>query len=472
VLIVASGGMLINNGTVDNYGAIENSGTFTNTTGTVNDYGTITGTAPSGAVTTASTVPQDFTATPGIGQAALSWTALTNFGGGSSISKYEVTNDNWTTTTDVTSGTTYTFTGLTNGTTHTFKVRGVNNQNVTLAEASATATPTGGGTPPPYNPGGNGGGGTNPPAAPDTSASSTTISNGGITLAGVSYPIEKQSDGSWLIVVPFGTDLTSLAITFALPTGATCQPPSGSPQDFSGGPITYTVTSANGTKTEQYVVRVNAAPATVTPGDIVDASGGGSAWTLNAKRNANGSYGVALIAPTSGLTSATRLPDGIYVVIGNAASWSGVSLALLDAEGNVIAGYDNAPFSGRGAGEPYRLRITGTVTDKAALEAISLSGIQFRYDDEPGVIYEQNFALSVTFGAIGDVNVNVDEGNGSSRGGGCSTGAGLAGALVLLAGIAATRRTRKWKGKYSSVNTPEGSFRAYLKQLTSKENLL
>jgi hypothetical protein len=198
----------------------------------------------------------------------------------------------------------------------------------------------------------------------------------------------------------------------------------------------------------------------MTPGDIVDASGGGIEWTLNAIRNANGSYGVALIAPTSGLMSATngiKIPDGVYVVIGNAASWSGVSLAFLDSEGNMIAEYDNAPFIGSGAGEPYRLRITGTVTDKAALEAISLSGIQFRYDDEPGVIYEQNFAPPVTFGAIGDVNVDEgdgdgeddsgEDGDGAGSGGGCDTGVGLAGTVVLLAGIAATRRTRKWKGK-------------------------
>jgi hypothetical protein len=293
--------------------------------------------------------PGNVTATAGNGQATVSFTPPTNANGyNGTITDYEVTiNPGGATFTGTASP--ITVTGLTNGTAYTFTVTATDGTNTSEPSApSNSVTPTsGGGTLPP---GGGGGGGTNPPTAPDTSASSTTISNGGVTLAGVSYPIEKQSDGSWLVVVPYGTDITSLAITFALPTGAKSVPASGSDQDFSGGPITYTVTSANGTKTEQYVIRVNAAPATVTPGDIVDATGGGSAWTLNAIRNANGSYGVALIAPTSDLTSATRLPDGVSVVIGNAASWSGVSLALLDSEGNVIAEYDT-PRSAAGARE-------------------------------------------------------------------------------------------------------------------------
>jgi hypothetical protein len=184
----------------------------------------------------------------------------------------------------------------------------------------------------------------------------------------------------------------------------------------------------------------------VTPGDIVDASDGVGEWSLSARRNANGSYGVALIAPGAGLTGAAKLPDGIYVVMGNAASWSGVSIALLDTGGLVIAEYDNAPFSGRGAGAPAVLRITGTVTDKAALEAISVTSIQFRYDDEPGVIYEHAFASPVTFAAIGDVKVDegsVKTGAASSSPGCNNTGVGpLALTLVILQMIGAGRKRK------------------------------
>jgi autotransporter-associated beta strand protein len=153
-LIVESGAALeiagtvniANGGTLDNYGTITGAGILNNASGsTANNYGTIddgVNVNDSGTVNTESTVPQNFTATPSDGSVSLSWSALTNFGGGTSISKYQVTKDNWATIIDVTSGTAWTFSGLSNGTRYVFKVRAVNDNNVILAEASATATPT------------------------------------------------------------------------------------------------------------------------------------------------------------------------------------------------------------------------------------------------------------------------------------------------------------------------------------------
>ncbi len=88
---------------------------------------------------TVPTAPQNFTATPGDGQVALSWTAPAS-DGGSAITKYQVSKDDGANWTDVGLNTTYTFTGLTNGTTYTFKVRAVNGAG-NGAEASTTATP-------------------------------------------------------------------------------------------------------------------------------------------------------------------------------------------------------------------------------------------------------------------------------------------------------------------------------------------
>lgn len=151
-LSIASGGTLLNYGTITGAGLLDNAGGST-----VNNYGTIDASVnindPS-SVSTASTVPQNFTALPGNGSASLSWDAPTHFGGGSSISQYQVTNDNWATTANVTSGTSRTFSGLSNGTQYTFKVRAVNDNGTVLAEASATATPVA-----PSGGGGSGGGG-------------------------------------------------------------------------------------------------------------------------------------------------------------------------------------------------------------------------------------------------------------------------------------------------------------------------
>jgi hypothetical protein len=80
-------------------------------------------------------------ATPGNTQVALAWNAPAD-NGGSQVTGYEVTLDNWATkVTRTASQRFYTFTGLTNGTPYTFKVRAVN-ANGTGAESTVTATPT------------------------------------------------------------------------------------------------------------------------------------------------------------------------------------------------------------------------------------------------------------------------------------------------------------------------------------------
>lgn len=80
--------------------------------------------------------PQDFTATPGNKQVALSWTAPAD-DGGATIQKYEVSQSDgdWL---DADNMTGHTFTGLTNGKSYTFRVRAVN-----IAGAGDAATASG-----------------------------------------------------------------------------------------------------------------------------------------------------------------------------------------------------------------------------------------------------------------------------------------------------------------------------------------
>ena len=86
------------------------------------------------------TAPQNFTATAGDGEAALSWTAPANSGDVSAITKYEVSSDNGESWVDAASNTGHTFTGLTNGTEYTFQVRAVNADG-NGAAATVKATP-------------------------------------------------------------------------------------------------------------------------------------------------------------------------------------------------------------------------------------------------------------------------------------------------------------------------------------------
>jgi uncharacterized protein (TIGR02145 family) len=88
---------------------------------------------------TTPSAPQNFTATPGNGQVALSWAAPSS-NGGSAITGYQVSSDNGSSWVTASGSTSHTFTSLANGTSYTFKVRAVNIAG-NGTEASVSATP-------------------------------------------------------------------------------------------------------------------------------------------------------------------------------------------------------------------------------------------------------------------------------------------------------------------------------------------
>ena len=90
------------------------------------------------------------------------------------------------------------------------------------------------------------------PVIPKSSAKSLdspTIE--GITSATATYDATAKS---YTLVVPIGTDLKALKLTFTLPVGASVKPASGSVQDFTN-PVTYTVTAEDGS-TQIYAVQI------------------------------------------------------------------------------------------------------------------------------------------------------------------------------------------------------------------------
>jgi hypothetical protein len=114
--------------------------------------------------------------------------------------------------------------------------------------------------------GGGGGGGWTP------SSNVTTPTEISVTLSETQYKAELQPDGTYLAVLPAGTDpavLAALGVVFTLPRGATISPAIGTErdflnfvtytitaQDFSNGPVTYTITAQDGTTKAPVKVQV------------------------------------------------------------------------------------------------------------------------------------------------------------------------------------------------------------------------
>ena len=55
----------------------------------------------------------------------------------------------------------------------------------------------------------------------------TTPSNVGVTLGGVTYPAQVQTDGTYLIILPISTSLSAITLGLTLPTGAGATPGRG-----------------------------------------------------------------------------------------------------------------------------------------------------------------------------------------------------------------------------------------------------
>ncbi|MDR1949893.1 MAG: DUF5018 domain-containing protein [Spirochaetaceae bacterium] len=75
------------------------------------------------------------------------------------------------------------------------------------------------------------------------------------------------------LIVPYETNLNSLSPTISLSGGATVNPGSGAPTNFSSGPVTYRVTAEDGTATKDYAVRVDGGWYVASAGDDTAGTG-------------------------------------------------------------------------------------------------------------------------------------------------------------------------------------------------------
>jgi hypothetical protein len=270
-----------------------------------------------------------------------------------------------------------------------------------------------------------------PEPVPASDASGSTLSSTNITYGGVSIDgglswqnLERQADGTWLVVVPWETDLTRLALTFRLPNPATrLVPVNGTPEDFSENrAVAYTVTSADGSDTATYRVRAVRRPFDVVDDVLVDPSG--ALWKLAAVWNGYGwSFVVqAPVASAETSVTASHLPSWLCVSL-DEWYYSLMELGLLDSNGDALSEFRS--------GRPQVLEIAGIAADMEALEGLRVEEIDWGFADEPGKFHRQYLNPPVTFDSIGDKTL-VGPGGGSQRhgGGGCDGGL-FSGALAL-----------------------------------------
>jgi hypothetical protein len=205
------------------------------------------------------------------------------------------------------------------------------------------------------------------------------------------------------------------------------------PLDFSQGPLTFTVTAENGTTREIKVeVHVRPAESSEELKDLDLVSPNGADWLLSARWEEDGSYSTALAAPFVPERAGTVSPYRLYVTLEGLSNvgWSIVS----------VEGYEeNSLLS-----PEKMLWIGGTAEDRKMLESLSVTQIDFRYEDEPNVEYRQIFDPPVSFYAIGKRYINEPTEPTviyRSRGG-CDAGFGTAAFLLLLSAAAAGARKR------------------------------
>jgi len=267
------------------------------------------------------TAPQNFTATAGDTEVALSWTAPTS-DGGSAITGYEVSSDNGATWVAADSNTDHTFTGLTNGTAYIFRVRAVNIAGVG-AEASETATPVAvidifvkeGVTPPALG------------AAPVTAITPTAQFTGtvewehsGGTAAGAAFGAERVYTATITLIPETGFTLQGVAADFFDVAGAdTVTNPANSGVITAVFPATAALTNAQvPTITAQpisHTVSTNTAVTLTVAANVTDGGDLSFQWFSNTT-NSN-TEGTAIAGATSAtfMTSTSAAGTGWYYVV-------------------------------------------------------------------------------------------------------------------------------------------------------------
>ena len=156
-------------------------------------------------------------------------------------------------------------------------------------------------------------------------------------------------------------------------------------------------------------------------------------WALRATRGTDGTFRFTVTALADPSVTSSRLPSSVRTTM--TPAYSGLEY-VIDIP---YPGDPFVPQAREGETDWLIFRVTGTAANRAELEALRITRIDFAFEDEPGISYRQIFSPAITYASIPNKTVDPDPVP-RGGGGGCSA-AGAAWALGALA--PALRRLKK-----------------------------
>ncbi len=273
------------------------------------------------------------------------------------------------------------------------------------------------------------------PGPSPTPSSNTTPSSVSITVDGTKYDGERQSGSTYLITVPYGTDISNLTVSGTLPAGATSVPKLPVSHDFTQGPLEITITAQDGKTTATYTINVQV--------EKPDGPTERAFFTINVAdceivitQNADGTLAVKVRIPFASDSNPALLDTAR--MIASLFNLTDVSYSYVDTQGNDIP-LQTLQASKGNARAPY-LQIAGMAADMEAIKDGAITSIQYTLKND-ATQYAQTFSgggLKIASMPGYPSPEPAPDGSSSS---GCDAGmAGLA--VVVLMGAMVDRRKK------------------------------
>ena len=272
-----------------------------------------------------------------------------------------------------------------------------------------------------------------PPDPGPTPSGETKPGSVSATADGAKHDGQLQADGrTYLIVVPWGTDISNLSVDVTPPKGGAVSPDMPVSHDFTKGPLAFTVTAEDGTK-KSYTVDVKIEEQkqpTERALFTFDVNG----CEVVVARNADGTYAVKIRIPFASAPDASLL-DTVRA-IASLFNLANVSYSVVNADGSETP---VAPLqSPSSARRPY-LEISGTAAGMSAIENGAITQIRYTLQND-GTQYVQTFPVGGLKIASMPGYPSLEPTPSGSSSSGCDAGARAFALIAIMGGAMLWRR--------------------------------